>query len=99
MAVRLVITMNAKPGKGAEMLEEMEKRCAIARAEPGCEQFEVFRSAHEPDKLCLLELWMDAAALEVHAKVNASAPPTPRMAELRGDGGGGREDYEYNRTR
>ncbi|MEA2741517.1 MAG: hypothetical protein QOH05_4824, partial [Acetobacteraceae bacterium] len=38
------------------------------------EQFEVFQSVLNPDKLALLELWKDQAALDVHAKVNA----TPR---------------------
>ncbi len=99
MAVRLVITMQAKPGRGAELLEEMERRCVAARAEPGCEQFEVFQSARDADTLCLLELWSDQGSLDVHAERNAAAPPSPRMAELRADGPFSREDYEYNRTR
>jgi quinol monooxygenase YgiN len=99
MSVRLVISMQAKPGKGAEMLAEMEKRCVEVRREPGCLQFEAFLSGNNPDRLCLLELWEDQAALDVHAGVNAAAPPNPRMAELRADGVTEREDYEYNRTR
>ena len=99
MSVRLVITMNAKPGKGADLLAEMEMRCVEVRKEPGCEQFEVYQSGNNPDKLCLLELWADQAALDVHAGKNASAPPNPRMAELREGGPVPREDYEYNRTR
>jgi quinol monooxygenase YgiN len=99
MPVRLVISMQAKPGRGAELLEEMERRCALARAEPGCEQFEIFQSARDPDTLCLLELWADQAALDVHAAGNAAAPPSQRMAELRVDGAFAREDYEHNRTR
>jgi quinol monooxygenase YgiN len=99
MPVRLVISMNAKPGKGAELLKAMEQRCVEVRQEPGCMQFEIFQSGHDPDSLCLLELWADQAALDVHAQVNASQPPNPAMAELRGDGPGIREDYEYNRTR
>lgn len=99
MSVRLVITMNARPGKGPELLAEMEKRCVEVRKEPGCEQFEVFQSGNNPDKLCLLELWADQAALDVHAQKNASAPPNPLMNALREDGVVPREDYEYNRTR
>lgn len=99
MSVRLVITMQAKPGKGSELLAEVEKRCVEVRKEPGCEQFEVFQSGNDPDKLCLLELWADQAALDMHAERNAAQPPNPRMAELRVDGPTPREDYEYNRTR
>ena len=64
--------------------------------EPGCEQFEVFQSAVNPDKLTLLERWTDQAALDVHAQVNTTRPPL--LPELR-VGQGEREDYEYNRTR
>jgi quinol monooxygenase YgiN len=99
MSVRLVITLGARPGKGAELLKAMEQRCVEVRQEPGCEQFEVFQSGHDPDRLCLLELWADQAALDVHAALNASRPPNAAMADLRADGPGGREDYEYNRTR
>ena len=98
MKVRLVITMKAKPGKGAELLAEMEKRCVEAREEPGCEQFEVYQSAKDPDSLSLLELWTDQAALDVHAKLNASRPPNPRMAELRAEDGFTREDYAHQPT-
>ena len=96
MAVRLIITINAAPGKGAEFAEAMAGRCHEVMAEPGCLQFEVFRSALDPDKLTLLELWEDEAALAEHAKMNATRAPLP--AGLRGTGGG-REDYVYNPRR
>jgi quinol monooxygenase YgiN len=99
MSVRLVITMNAQPGKGAELLKAMEERCREVRKEPGCEQFEAFQSGADPDRLVLLELWASQDALDVHAKLNASQPPNPAMVRLRADGVTQREDYEYNRTR
>ena len=96
MSVRLVITLNAMPGKGAELLSAFRQRCADVAAEPGCEQFEVFQSALNPDKLTLLELWKDQAALDVHAEVNKTRAPLP--PGLRAEGGS-REDYIYNVTR
>jgi len=42
--------------------------------EPGCEQFEIFQSALNPDKLALLERWSDQAALDTHAKLNSTRP-------------------------
>lgn len=96
MSIRLIITINAAPGKGAEFAEAFRGRCEEVMTEPGCEQFEVFRSALDPDKLVLLELWKDQAALEAHSKMNATRAPLP--SGLRG-AGGAREDYEYNRTR
>jgi quinol monooxygenase YgiN len=96
MAVRLVVTINAEPGKGGELAQVFRERCLEVMKEPGCEHFEVFQSVLNPDKLALLELWQDQAALDVHAKVNATRAPIPQG--LRGPGGS-REDYEYNKIR
>ena len=96
MSVRLVVTITAAPGKGAELVQVMKARCEECMKEPGCEQFEVFQSALNPDKLALLERWTDQAALDVHAKLNSTRPAV--RPELR-VGSGEREDYTYNRTR
>jgi quinol monooxygenase YgiN len=96
MAVRLVVTFNAAPGKGAELAQAMKARCEISRRDAGCQQFEVFQSVLDPDKLALLELWDDQAALDAHAKLQAQRPPLPDGLRL---GAGEREDYTYNRTR
>jgi quinol monooxygenase YgiN len=96
MPVRLVVTITAAPGKGGELAQAFHARCAECMQEPGCEQFEVFQSALNPDRLALLELWTDQAALDAHAKLNATRPPMPANLRL---GGGEREDYAYNRTR
>jgi quinol monooxygenase YgiN len=96
MSIRLVVTITAAPGKGSELAQAYKARCADARKESGCEQFEIFQGVADPDRLTLLERWVDKAALDVHAKLNSTRPP------LRPDlrvGNGEREDYEYNRTR
>ena len=94
MAVRLVVTFHATPGKGAELAQAIKARCEVSRQDAGCEQFEVFQSVCDPDKL--LELWKDQAALDAHAKLQARRPPLPEGLRL---GAGEREDYTYNRTR
>lgn len=99
MSVRLVITTYARPGKGTELAQAMAERCRAAQQEPGCQQFEVFQSALDPDKLVVLELWADQAALDVHAQLNATQPPNPVLAALRADAVRPREDYTYHRTR
>jgi quinol monooxygenase YgiN len=96
MSVRLVVTISAAPGKGSELAQVFRARCADVMQEPGCEQFEVFQSVLNPDKLALLELWKDQAALDVHAGVNATRAPMPEGLR---SGMGEREDYVYNRTR
>jgi quinol monooxygenase YgiN len=96
MAVRLVVTITAAAGKGSELAQVMKGRCEECMKEPGCEQFEVFQSALNPDKLVLLERCTDQAALDVHAKLNSTR--SALRPELR-VGSGEREDYVYNRTR
>lgn len=96
MAVRLIVTITAAPGKGSELGQLYKARCEDIVKEPGCEQFEIFQSVVNPDKLVILERWTDQAALDVHSKVNATRAPLP--AELR-VGVTQREDYTYNRTR
>jgi len=95
MAVRLVVTITAAPGRGHEFAQAFKVRCEESRREPGCQQFEVFQSVGNPDRFALLELWDDQAALDVHAKLNTTKPPV--RPELRQ--GSEREDYTYNRTR
>lgn len=96
MAVRLVVTITAAPGKGPELAQAYRGRCAEVMQEPGCEQFEVFQSVVNPDRLALLERWADQAALDAHARLNSTRPPL--RPELRA-GDGEREDYDYRRTR
>jgi quinol monooxygenase YgiN len=96
MAIRLIVGINAAPGKGSELAKLYKARCAEIVTEPGCEQFEVFQSVVNPDKLTILERWTDQAALGAHAKANSTRAPLP--AELR-IGTTEREDYVYNRTR
>jgi quinol monooxygenase YgiN len=96
MPVRIVVTIHAEPGKGAELAQAFRSRCAEVAQEPGCQQFEVFQSVLNPDKLALLELWSDPDALAVHAEVNTTRPPLPPGLRA---AGGAREDYDYNRVR
>ena len=95
MSVRLVVSITAKPGKGSELAQAFKARCEECIKEPGCEQFEVFQSVLNPDRLALLERWSDQKALDVHAKLNETRPPL--RPELRASSE--REDYTYARTR
>jgi quinol monooxygenase YgiN len=96
MSVRIVLTITAAQGKGAELAQAYRGRCAAVMKEPGCEQFEAFQSVENPDRVVVLERWVDQAALDVHAALNRTHTPT--VQQLRKDAGQ-REDYVYNRTR
>jgi quinol monooxygenase YgiN len=96
MAVRLVVTITAAPGKGPELAQAYKGRCEECMKEPGCEQFEVFQSVLNPDRLTLLERWSDQAALDTHAQLNIGLG---RRYDRSCASDGEREDYQYNRTR
>ena len=96
MSIRLIITMNAMPGKGDELVEIYKERVRSANQESGCEQFEVFRSILNPDRLVICERWRDEKIFAEHMKFIGNRPPLP--AGLR-TGESEREDYVYNRTR
>ena len=96
MGIRLVVSFNAAPGRGGDFLRAFSERCqAVIAQEPGCEQYEIFQSGLDPDRLVLLEHWSDQATFDAHLEMNKTRTPIP--AELRG-APGGREDYVYNRV-
>ncbi len=74
MAVRVIVTMDALPGKGAELARARAPRHAEVRKEPGCEQFDLFQNTENPDKLLLVERWTDEASLAAHAELNRQRP-------------------------
>lgn len=96
MSLRLIVTITAAPGKGAQLAQAYKARCTQIMQESGCEQFEVFQSVTDPDRLTLLERWVDQAALDAHAKINETRPPLPPGLRV---GTGEREDYLYQRSR
>src|SRR5262249_20923393 len=92
--VRLVIQFTAEtPEIADQAIAASVERCRKASQEPGCLQFEVFRSALRPDHYVLLELWDSPESLAVHAAGMAGNPPRPTPGITRV-----REDYTHNVT-
>jgi len=92
--VRLVINFTADTAEIADKaVAAAVERCKKAQQEPGCLQFEVFRSALNPERYVLLEHWESKDALAVHAAGMAGNPPAPNPGVKRV-----REDYEYQAT-
>jgi quinol monooxygenase YgiN len=90
----LIIQFTADNAEIADKaIAESVERCKRVRQEPGCVQFEVFRSALQPEHYVLLEHWESPEALAVHAQGMASTPPRPTPGITRV-----REDYEYTQT-
>jgi len=80
MAVRLVVTVKALPGKGGDYLNAFLPVAKETQKEPGCEQYELFRSAEDPDRLVLLERWSTPEDLEVHMGVLRARGASPASA-------------------
>jgi len=92
--VRLIVQFEADSTEVADQaVAEAAERCRRVQHEPGCLQFEVFRSALSPQRYVLLEHWESKEALAEHAKGMAANPPprNPRIKRIR-------EDYEYQET-
>lgn len=92
--VRLIISFTAENAELADTaVAAAIERCKRAQQEPGCVQFEVFRSALRPEHYVLLEHWDSKEALAVHAQATGAAPPrpTPGISRVR-------EDYEHQVT-
>jgi quinol monooxygenase YgiN len=66
MAIRHVVTIQVAPGKAAEFTDVFKTLQLIALQEQGCEQYELFRSVDDPEKVVLLERWTSQALLDRH---------------------------------
>ncbi len=92
--VRLIVQFTAETEEIADQaIAAAVERCKAAQKEPGCVQFEVFRSALRPEHYVLLEHWESPEALEVHAQGMSTNRPQPRPGIKRT-----REDYSYQVT-
>jgi len=92
--VRLIVQFTAESAELADRaVQEATERCKRVQQEPGCLQFEVFRSALRPEQYVLLEHWETPEALAAHAQRMAANPP-PRHPGIRRV----REDYAYAET-
>jgi quinol monooxygenase YgiN len=81
MPIRALISMTFPSAEAAEAeLAVRVERCREVEAnEPGCVQYEIFRSAMKPEKLVLIELWESEALFDEHWQLNRSGklPPQP----------------------
>ena len=81
MALRLIVPMEAAPGKRDELIAAFRARSPEVRQETGCEEFELYQSTERPDQMVLIERWADEATLAAHSELNRQRGNT--MADLR----------------
>ncbi len=66
MAIRHVVTIQVAPGQAAAFVEAFEALAKVAREEEGCEQYELFQSVADPDRMVMLERWTNQDLLDRH---------------------------------
>ena len=92
MAIRLIVHLQALPGKQEEMISAYRKRVKEVRTESGCTEFRAFQDIEDPDHSVLIEGWESQESLTVHGSApkdpNAVDPQSLRTAI-------GHERYEY----
>jgi quinol monooxygenase YgiN len=81
--VRVLVQFTTDSEAEAEQrVRETAERCPEVQKEPGCVQFEVFRSALRPNVYALIEQWESADALETHLS-HMPVRPGPRPGVTR----------------
>lgn len=80
-AIRAIINVTAASPEAAEIeLADRIARCRKTEAEePGCVQFEVFRSAMRPECYVVLEHWESEEAFDTHWRLNRSGKKPPSL--------------------
>jgi quinol monooxygenase YgiN len=66
MAIRHVVTIQVAPGRADDFASAFKAVQAIAQQEEGCEQYELFQSLDQPEKVVLLERWASQELLDKH---------------------------------
>jgi quinol monooxygenase YgiN len=94
MAIRLVVTFQAAPGKREDFIKAFEPLRQITVAEDGCEQYEMFASTEDPDRVVLLERWTNAELLEKHMEGMRARGGSPTSAFVAEGSSPGFERYE-----
>jgi quinol monooxygenase YgiN len=69
MPIRLLIASKVKPGQAKAYAQAFARIEKETQGEPGCEQYELFQSVQNPDKLVLMERWTDQASLDAHMEI------------------------------
>jgi quinol monooxygenase YgiN len=77
-AARVVVEFTADSADTAnQRVQELAERAKAVQQEPGCLQFEVFRSVSRPEKWALIELWESQQVLDDRNRARGGVPPAP----------------------
>lgn len=80
--VTVVVLFAAKPGRGDEAEAAVRQVSGPTHAEEGCRLYAAHRVAADPDRLVLVERWVDREALDAHLAAPHLAAFREASAEL-----------------
>ena len=67
MGYVLAVTWVARPGEEAKVEQILRTMVPLTQAEPGCIQYEAFRSTENPRQFLIFEHYQDEAAFQAHS--------------------------------
>ncbi|PWC45799.1 putative quinol monooxygenase [Azospirillum sp. TSO22-1] len=65
----ITATIEAVPGKDAELAQALDTLCAATRREPGCRTFRAMRVRGQPGRFVLWEHFADQEAFDAHLRM------------------------------
>lgn len=75
--VRVVVQFTADSvARADESVSRLAERSQSVQNEPGCLQFEVFRSVRQTERWALIELWESQEVLDERNRARGGPPPT-----------------------
>ena len=76
MAIRHIVTIQVAAGKTADFASAFKTLQTTSLREEGCEQYELFQSLDDPDKVVLLERWASREVLDKHMDAERQRNPS-----------------------
>jgi quinol monooxygenase YgiN len=79
--ITVVASLQAKPGREAELKHLLQSLLEPTRKERGCLQYELHVSPTQPEKFLFLETWASQEALDAHLKSPHLTAALPHATE------------------
>jgi len=80
MPIAITATLHLTPATAAQTLIDARPLIAASRAEPGCLAYDWSLDPLSPGRVCVFELWRDAAALAHHFTLTNYTGMAARLA-------------------
>jgi quinol monooxygenase YgiN len=72
--VRIATNLNVKPGTAEDYIRAWDPEYEVVNGQPGCLQFELFRSTRNPENLALLQHWQSRGGFHSYWSIQKVRP-------------------------